>query len=132
MSRAVMVAVLAAGACGPSFPSPGRTASQPLPPRGAQQPGPGPAGGVFPPNATRGFATVQKVSGDTLTLEILEARQARPDVAIGPAVGTIEAVSRGLLDPGLAGRRIEAVVSIVGDTLASRWLISEIRPLPDR
>ena len=75
---------------------------------------------------------MQKVSGDTLTLEILEARQARPDVAIGPAVGTIEAVSRGLLDPALAGRRIEAVVSIVGDTLASRWLISEIRPLPDR
>jgi len=127
-----MVAVLAAGACGPSFPSPGRTASQPLPPRGAQQPGPGPARGVFPPNATRVIATVQKVSGDTLTLEILEARQARPDVAIGPAVGTIEAVSRGLLDPALAGRRIEAVVSIVGDTLASRWLISEIRPLPDR
>ena len=96
-----MVAVLAAGACGPSFPSPGRTASQPVPPRGAQ-PGPGPARGVFPPNATRVIATVQKVSGDTLTLEILEARQARP------------------------------VVSIVGDTLASRWLISEIRPLPDR
>jgi hypothetical protein len=132
MSRTVMVAVLAAGAYGPSFPSPRSVASQPLPPRGAQ-PGAGPARGVFPPNATRVTATVQKVSGDTLTLEILQARQARPDMAIGPAVGTIDALSREPLDPALAaGRRIEAVVSIVGDTLASRWVISEIHILPDR
>jgi hypothetical protein len=98
--------------------------------RGGAQPGSGPALGIFPPNATRVTAKVQKVSDDTVTLEILDARQARPDVAMGPAAGTIEAVSREPLPAGLVGRRIEATITLAGDTQASRWFISEIQSLP--
>ncbi len=120
-----MVAVLA-GACA----SPVQAPAQPAPPRGGSQPGSGPARGVFPENATRVTAIVQKISGTTLTLEIQDARQATPDLPMGPAVGTIDAVSREPLPAGLTGRRIEATVTLVGDTLASRWFIAEIRTLP--
>jgi hypothetical protein len=85
---------------------------------------------VFPENATRVTARVRNVSGNTLTLEIQAARQARPDLPMGPAAGTIEAVSREPLPSGLAGRRIDATVTLVGDTQASRWLVSDIRTLP--
>jgi len=118
-----MVAVLA-GACASPVDAP----AQPIPPRGGGQPGP--ARGVFPENATRVTGIVQRISGTTLTLEIQNARQATPDLPMGPAVGTIEATSREPLPAGLAGRRIEATVTLVGDTLASRWFISEIRTLP--
>jgi len=67
---------------------------------------------------------------DAVTIEIENARPARPGVETGPAVGTIEAFSRDPLPPGLTGRRIEATVTLTGDTLASRWFISEIRTLP--
>ncbi|HEU5194596.1 MAG TPA: hypothetical protein VFW70_07630 [Methylomirabilota bacterium] len=104
-------------------------AAQPVPPRGGGQPR-GPALGVFPANATRVTARVQKVSGNTITLEIEDARPARPDLPMGPAAGTIEAVSSEPLPAGLTGRHIDAMVTLVGDTQASRWLVSEIRTLP--
>ena len=122
-----MIAVLA-GACASPVHAPSPAVGQPAPPRGGGQPGP--ARGVFPPNATRVTAKVLQVSGDTLTLEIEDARQAQPDVAMGPANGVIEAVSRDPLPAGLAGRRIDAIVTLTGDTLASRWFVSEIRTLP--
>jgi hypothetical protein len=123
MSRAVVIAMLA-GACAAPAHSPSPALGQPAPPRG------GTALGVFPPNATRVTATVQKVNGDTLTLEIHDVRQARPDLPMGPAYGTLTAVSRESLSPGLAGRRIEATVTLVGDTQKSQWFVSEIRTLP--
>ena len=66
-----------------------------------------------------------------LTIEIQAARQARPDVAMGPATGVIEAYSRQPVPAGIVGRRIEAVLTLVGTTRANRWLISEIRTLPE-
>jgi hypothetical protein len=118
-----MVAVLV-GACA----SPAQAPAQPMPPGGGAQPGT--ALGVFPPNATRVIARVQQVSGDTLTLAIEDARQAQPDLPMGPANGTIQVVSRETLPAGLAGRRIEATVKLTGDTMASRWFVSDIRTLP--
>jgi len=67
----------------------------------------------------------------TLTIEIEAARQAHQDIAMGPANGLIEAYSRAPVPVGIVGRRIEAVLTLVGTTRASRWLISEIRPLPE-
>ena len=125
MSRALVVAALLGASASP-VP---QAAAQPVPPRGGGQPG-GPALGVFPANATRVTAQVQKVSGHTLTLEIQDARPARSDRPMGPAAGTIDAVSPEPLPAGLAGRRIEATVTLVGDTQSSRWLVSEIRALP--
>lgn len=116
-----MVAVLAS-ACASPVHAQG-------PPRGGQ-PGGAEALGVYPENATRVTAIVRRVSGDTLTLEILDARPAQPDRPMGPAVGTLEAVARERVDTALAGSRIEATVSLVGDTRASRWLVFDIRPLP--
>ena len=116
MSRAVVVAALLGASASP-VPALLPTAAQP-------------ALGVFPANATRVTAQVRKVSGHTLTLEIQDARPARSDQPMGPAAGTIEAVSPEPLPAGLAGRRIEATVTLVGDTQASRWLVSEIRTLP--
>ena len=118
-----MVAALV-GACTSSVQAP----AQPAPPGGGAPPGT--ALGVFPPNATRVTARVRQVSGDTLTLEIEDARQARADLPMGPANGTIQVVSREPLPAGLAGRRIEATVSLTGDTQASRWFVSDIRMLP--
>ena len=118
-----MIAVLA-GACA----SPVHAPAQPAPPRGGGQPGT--ALGVFPPNATRVTARVQKVAGDTVTLEIEDARQARDDMAMGPANGTIQAIAREPLPAALTGRHIEATVTLTGDTLASRWFVSDIRVLP--
>jgi len=104
---------------------------------------------VFPENATRVTATVlaQKTyrsdalpaypyvgelppTIDAVTIAIQDARPARPGVEMGPAVGTIEAFSRDPLPPGLTGQRIEATIVLAGDTLASRWFISDIRTLP--
>ena len=116
-----MVAMLA-GACA----SPVRAQA----PRGGAQPGGAEALGVFPENATRVTATVRRVSGDMLTLEIHDAHQARPDRPMGPAVGTIDAVARETVPAGLAGRRVEATVSLVGDTRESRWFVFDIRTLP--
>lgn len=130
-SRAVMVAVLAVGACASPVQAPVRAVGQPPPPGDGQGGGPGPALGIYPPNATRVTAHVVRQTDRTLTIEIQNARQARPDVAMGPAVGTIDAVSRDPLDPSLTGRRIEAVISLVGDTQTSRWFISDIRTLPN-
>ena len=118
-----MVAVLA-GACASAVHAP----AQPAPPRGGGQLGP--ALGVFPANASRVTATVRKVSGNALTLEIQDVRQARADLPMGPAYGTIEAISREPLPAELAGRRIDATVTLVGDTQASQWFVSEIRTLP--
>src|SRR5215813_14316966 len=112
MSRAVMVAALV-GASALPLPALYPAAAQPVPPRGGSQPG-GPALGVFPANATRVTAQVQKVIGSTITLEIQDARPARPDLPMGPAAGTIEAVSPEPLPAGLAGRRIEATITLVG------------------
>ena len=67
----------------------------------------------------------------SLTIEIQTARPARQDIAMGPATGVIEAYSSAPLPAGIVGRRIEAVVTLVGTTRASRWLISEIRTLPE-
>jgi hypothetical protein len=67
---------------------------------------------------------------DAVTIEIEHARPARPGVEMGPAVGTLEAFSRTPLPPGLTGQRIEATITLAGDTLASRWFISDIRTIP--
>jgi len=108
-----------------------------------------PALGVFPPNATRVVAKVLKhgtataeylpaqpeiaegTTLDVLTLAIEDTRQARPDLPVGPATGTLEVSSRDRLSPALVGHHIEAILTIVGTTRASRWLISDIRPLPE-
>jgi hypothetical protein len=143
-----MIAVVA-GACASPVPAPTPALSQPRPPAGTDQPGQGPALGVFPPNATRVTAKVlaqrtYKTESlpadpyvgelpptlDAVTLEIEDARPARANVAMGPAVGTFEAFSRDRLPAGLAGRRIEATLILAGNTLAHRWFISEIRTLP--
>lgn len=104
----------------------------------AQPAAPGaPALGIYPQNATRVTAHVLRQHTYAtepryaVTLEIESARQARADLPMGPAAGTIEAFSREPLAAALAGRRIEAVVTITGDTLASRWLISDVRVLGD-
>jgi hypothetical protein len=149
MSRAVLVAVLA-GACASPVHAPSPAIGQPIPP---PPPGGGPRSGpplgVFPPNATRvtGRVLAHAVKAaehidaqpaiepgtrlDALTIQIQDARAARPDVAMGPAAGTIEVFSRDPLDPALVGKRIEAVITLTGTTRASRWLISDIRTLPD-
>jgi hypothetical protein len=147
MSRVMVAAVLAGACASPVAQAPPGAAGQPAPNAGAL-PGPGPALGIYPPNATRVTARVLRRAvyaaeslpprpyvppGTTLyalTIEIQDARQARPDVAMGPAVGTIEAFSRDPLPADLVGQRIEATVTLAGDTRASRWLISDIRPLP--
>ena len=129
MSRAVVVAALVGASTVPLHPL-FQASAQPTLPRGGGQPSQGPALGVFPENATRVTAMVQNVSGNTLTLEIQAVRQARPDLPMGPAAGTIQAVSREPLPSGLAGRRIDATVTLVGDTQASRWFVSDIRTLP--
>ena len=139
-----MVAVLA-GVCA----SPVHAPAQPMPPRGGGQSGSGPERGVFPENLTRVTAKViaQKTyktdslpaypyvgelppTVDAVTIAVQQARPARPNVETGPAVGTLEAFSRTPLPPGLAGRDIEATLTLAGDTLASRWFISDIRTLP--
>jgi len=141
-----MVAVLA-GACASPVQAPAPVVAQPTPPRGGGQPGP--ARGVFPENAARVTAKVlaQKTyrsdslpaypyvgelpaTLDALTIEIQDARPARADVQMGPAIGTLEAFSRTPLPPGLTGQRIEATLTLAGDTLASRWFISDVRTLP--
>ncbi len=146
-----MVAVLAVGACASPVPSPPRAESQAPPrPGGGAQPGRGPALGVFRENATRVTAIVRDqrtyaidslppkpavgepgTSIQALTIEIQNARAARGDVPMGPAAGTIEAFSRDPLPAIAVGQRIEATVTLIGDTLASRWLISDIRILPN-
>jgi hypothetical protein len=149
MFRTVMAAMFAVGAFTSPVQGPARAAGQASPPRGGTQPGPGPALGVFPPNATRVVARVvaQKTykadslvgeppvgapgtTVDAVTLAIEQASQAQPEVPVGPAVGTIEAFSRAPLPRGLVGRHVEAIVTLAGNTLASRWFVSEIRPLP--
>jgi hypothetical protein len=67
----------------------------------------------------------------SLTIEIQTASQARVDLPVGPAVGVIDVVSREPLPPALIGRRIDAEITLVGTTRASRWVISHIRALPD-
>jgi hypothetical protein len=132
MWRAVLVAVVAVGACASPLQAPPFATGQPLPPSGGAQPGRGlPPLGVFPPNETRVVGRVLAATGSSVTLEILDARPARPDIAMGPAVGTIDAVARDPIDRALVGRRIEAVLTLIGDTRSSRWLVTEIRTLPD-
>ena len=142
MLRAAVVALLVGVSVSPAHAS----ASAPRPPR--HGPTSGPALGVFPVNATRVTARVvaRKTyaadalpdrpsidaagpSIEALTLEVQEARPARPDVAMGPAAGTLEAFSREPLPSIAIGQRIEATVTLVGDTQAHRWLISDVRVL---
>ena len=144
MSRAALVALLLLGAAVSVVDAAG-SAPGPSPRPGGRS---GPALGVFPANATRVTARVVArktyavdslagrpaidVSGssiEALTLEIQEARPARPDVAMGPAAGTLEALSREPLPAIAVGQRIEATVTVVGDTQAHRWLISDVRVL---
>ena len=134
MTQILVLAVLALAAC-----------ARPV----HAAPGAGPALGVFPPNATLVTATVLGQGTTTadylpaqpdipagttlhsLTLDVQTARQARGDRPVGPAAGVIEVVSTQPIAGGLVGRRIEAELTLVGTTRASRWLISHIRPLPE-
>jgi hypothetical protein len=75
--------------------------------------------------------STQGRSVEALTLEIQEARQARPEVSVGPAAGTIEAFAPDPLPPVTAGQRIEATLVLIGDTQAHRWLVSDVRVLGD-
>jgi hypothetical protein len=143
VAAAVLITVLVgSGACT-------ATSLVQSPPGGPGQAPAGPALGVYPPNATRVTARVLKQAvytaaappsgpaippGTTLhalMLQIQDARPARADVAMGPAVGVIEAFSPAPLAPGLVGRRLEATVTLAGDTASSRWFISDIRILSD-
>ena len=149
MTRLFLATALAVGASAGPLRPPGPAAAQPAaPPAPAAQAG-RPALGVFPPNATRVTATVVRQgttvaeylpaqpdvpAGTTLpslTIEIQTASQARVDLPVGPAVGVIDVVSREPLPPALIGRRIDAEITLVGTTRASRWVISHIRALPD-
>ena len=149
MTRLFLATALAVGAsAGPLRPS-GPVAAQPVaPPAPAAQPG-RPALGVFPPNATRVIAKVLRqgttvaeylpsqpdvpagMTLPSLTIEIETAHQARADLPVGPAVGVIDVVSREPIPAVLIGRRIDAEITLVGTTRASRWVISHIRTLPD-
>jgi hypothetical protein len=134
MAQILALAVLALAACaGPVHAAPGA----------------GPALGIFPPNATLVTATVMGQGTTTavylpsqpdipagatlhsLTIDVQTARQARGDLAVGPAAGVIEVVSPQPIAAGLVGRRIEAELTLVGTTRASRWMISHIRPLSE-
>jgi len=134
MARILVLAVFAVAACVGSV----HAAS-----------GAGPALGVFPANATLVTAKVMRQGTTTadylpaqpdipagatlhsLTIDVQTARQARGDLAVGPAAGVIEVVSPQPIAAGLVGRRIEAEITLVGTTRASRWMISHIRPLSE-
>ena len=134
MTQILVLAVLALAAC-----------ARPV----QAAPGAGPALGVFPSNATLVTATVMGQGTTTavylpsqpdipagatlhsLTIDVQTARQARGDLAVGPAAGVIEVVSPQPIAAGLVGRRIEAELTLVGTTRASRWMISHIRPLSE-
>lgn len=119
-------------------------AAQPPPDR---SPAP-PNVGMMPPNASRVRAIVLSTStwppGSlsgvrpavrpdqtlySLTLHVSAVQSQREDLpSIALPGSTIEAFSDTPLDPGLAGTTIDATVETVGDTLGSRWMISNITP----
>jgi hypothetical protein len=125
------------------------------PRRFATMPGaPGPAGappppGLVPSNASRVVADVLHYSvspppaprdtppvhpehvRSSLTIIILaSADQSLGQSNLAVPGSTVEALSCGALSPGLTGKRIEAILTLTGDTQGTRWWISNVRVLP--
>jgi hypothetical protein len=136
---AVVTLLLASGCTAPAV------AQAPAPPAG------GPALGILPPNASRVVARVIKHDvyppGSprtsrrplhpartfySFTLEIQTAAPAREDQGSMAQSGVVvEAFSETPLPTGVVGRRVEAIVSRIGDTRSSEWLITDVQPLAD-
>src|SRR5437773_7503151 len=79
-SRAVMVAVLAVGACASPVQAPARAVGQPPPSGDGQGGGPGPALGIYPPNATRVTAHVVRQTDRTRSEEHTSELQSHHDL----------------------------------------------------
>jgi hypothetical protein len=148
MSRAVVAAVLAVGACAsPVGQAPPPAAQAPAP--GGVRSGTGPARAIVPANASRVTAVVLKhttylpgtlaapppvlpsATYYSLTLDVRSATAARADALSLAQPGVIEAFSQQPLPADLDGRRVDAVVRLAGDTLGSRWLLVELHPIND-
>lgn len=133
-------------ACTPGFSGNGAARAQE--PREIAQAAP-PALGLMPRNASRITAKVIKYTvwppgslGGTrpavrpnqtlysLVLEIQTSAPVQADLSSVAEPGSvIEAFSFDVLPAGLMGKMIEAIVQLTGDTMGTRWQVSNIRVL---
>jgi hypothetical protein len=95
--------------------------------------------GRLPRNASRVVADVLHQSardpspdgGSLLTIAILaSADQVLGQSNLAPPGSTVEVFSCGALPADLTGKRIEAIMSLVGDAQGTRWWIWNVRTLP--
>jgi hypothetical protein len=66
-----------------------------------------------------------------VTLSVLSSSAQAPEYENMVLPGsTVEAFSCTVMPPDLTGKRIEAVLTLAGNTRATRWWISHVRVLP--
>ena len=85
---------------------------------------------VWPPGSLRG--TVPPLPLDqthySLMLEIHSSTPESPELdSLARPRTTIEAFSANVLDSNLVGKKIQATLTLTGDTSGVRWLISNVR-----
>jgi hypothetical protein len=130
---------------------PGYVPEAGAPPEGAQEPARGapPPPGLVPPNASRVVAEVLKLAvwapGTLPTMPRVESQQALYSLTLAIVSSTpqksgqrnlarpgstVEAFSSAPLARELAGKKIEGVLTLTGDTRGTRWWISNVLVLP--
>lgn len=67
----------------------------------------------------------------SVTLSVMSSTAQAPEYEnLALAGSTVEAFSCHALPAELTGKRIEAILTLAGDTRATRWWVSHIRVLP--